>query len=40
MPSLSSVSSAPANLGDHLSIFEQLGAGLNRMGEANETANA
>jgi len=40
MPSLASVSSAPTNLGDHLSIFEQLGAGLNRMGEANETANA
>ena len=40
MPSLSTVSSAPTSLGDHLSIFEQLGAGLNRMGEANETANA
>ena len=40
MPSLTTASSAPASLSDHLSIFEQLGAGLNRMGEANETANA
>jgi len=39
LPSLSSVASAPTSLGDHLSIFEQLGASLNRMGEANETAN-
>ena len=39
MPSLATASSAPASLGDHLSIFEQLGAGLNQMGEAKETAN-
>jgi hypothetical protein len=40
MPSLAAAASAPASLGDHLGIFAQLGAGLNRMGEANETANA
>ena len=40
MPSLATASSAPASLSNHLSIFEQLGAGLNRMGEANKTANA
>ena len=39
MPSLATASSAPASLEDHLSIFKQLGAGLNRMGEANKTAN-
>jgi hypothetical protein len=38
-PSLAATASAPASLGDHLSIFSQLGAGLNRMGEANKTAN-
>jgi hypothetical protein len=35
-PSLTTASSAPASLGNHLSIFKQLGAGLNRMGEANK----
>jgi hypothetical protein len=40
MPSLTSATSVPANLSDQMSILEQLGAGLNCMGEANETANA
>jgi hypothetical protein len=40
MPSLTSAASVPANLSDQISILEQLGAGLNCMGEANETANA
>ncbi len=40
MPSLTSADSVPANLSDQISILEQLGAGLNRMGEANKTANA
>ena len=40
MPSLAATASAPASLGDHLSIFSQLGAGLNHMGEANKTVNA
>jgi hypothetical protein len=40
MPSLTSATSVPANLSDQMSILEQLGAGLNCMGEANKTANA
>ena len=39
IPPLATASSTPASLGNHLSIFEQLGAGLNCMGEANKTAN-
>ncbi len=40
MPYLTSAASVPANLSDHMSILKQLGAGLNRIGEANKTANA
>jgi hypothetical protein len=40
MPSLTSAASVPANLSDQISILEQLGAGLNCMGEANKTANS
>jgi hypothetical protein len=40
MPSLTSAASVPANLSDQISILEQLGVGLNCMGEANKAANA
>jgi hypothetical protein len=39
MPSLAMAVTALPSLNDQVSILEQLGAGLNRMGEANETAN-
>jgi hypothetical protein len=40
MPSLATATSAPTSLSNQMSILKQLGAGLNRMGKANEMANA
>jgi hypothetical protein len=39
MPSLTSVASAQTSMTNQVSVLQQLGVGLNQMGEANEIAN-